>query len=295
MTNKSAGDDSKLSSPVVVSQVDNFSCVLSLHSILFASLVLRAFRALAYWSLFWEITVIKSPKIQRQGLHYLCQMLLVTLVAPLVGCQLTADSRNLQGVRLFEQSQYQAALAQFQQALAADAKNADAHYNLAATYHRVGSQQNDAKLFGQAEEYYNRCLDLNGDHVECHRGLAVLLAETDRTDRALALLKSWAVRSPQSADARIELARLYDEFGQDGNAKIELHEALKKDVNNYRAWTALAHLHEKNGDTDRAIVDYQRSLAINQMQPQVAQRLGDLSRRVASQTTPAGNGAASLR
>lgn len=239
--------------------------------------------------------MIMSPPIQRRRVSHLNLLLLLAMVGPFAGCKLTADSRNLQGVRLFEQSQYQAAMTQFQQALAADSKNADAHYNLAATYHRVGSQQKDTKLLGQAEEYYNRCLDINGDHVECHRGLAVLLAETDRTDRALALLKSWAVRSPQSADARIELARLYDEFGQDGNAKIELHEALKKDVNNYRAWTALAHLHEKNGDTERAIADYQRSLAINQMQPQVAQRVGELSRRVATQTTPVDTGNASLR
>ena len=39
--------------------------------------------------------------------------------------------------------------------------------------------------------------------------LAVLLAETGRQDQAFTLLKNWASTDPKSADARIELARLY--------------------------------------------------------------------------------------
>ena len=211
------------------------------------------------------------------------------------GCRLTADGRNLQGVRLFQQAQYQQALNEFQQAIASNPTNADAYYNLASTYHRLASVQNDSTLRAQAEELYNRCLDIDGNHVECHRGLAVLLAQTGRTDRSLALLKNWVVRSPNNADARIELARLYDEFGQDDNAKIELHEAIKRDVNNDRAWAALAFLNEQDGQYASALANYQRSLNIKPTQPQLAQRIVDLNRRLASRTTDPSAGVTRLR
>jgi tetratricopeptide (TPR) repeat protein len=199
---------------------------------------------------------------------------------------MAADGQNLQGVRMYQQGQYEGAMQQFQRAVATNPSNPDAYYNMAATIHRMGVAKNDQNLLSQAETLYNQCLDLDGEHADCHRGLAVLLAETGRSDRAFALLKNWAVRSPNSADARIELARLYEEFGDRETAKIQLTEALHIDQNNPRAWSALGRLREQGGDYTQALANYQRSYSLNRFQPEIAERIAALNHTVSGQAGP---------
>jgi tetratricopeptide (TPR) repeat protein len=91
------------------------------------------------------------------------------------------------GVRYFQQGQYPVALQRFDAALTIDPQNADTYYNKAAVYHRMGLATRDQNTLNQAESLYNQCLNLNPNHVDCHRGLAVLLAETGRTDKSVAL------------------------------------------------------------------------------------------------------------
>ncbi len=195
----------------------------------------------------------------------------------LTGCRMVADGQNLEGVRLEQQGQHQAALQQFQQVITSNPTNADAYYNMAATYHHMGIQQNDQKQLDQAELLYNQCLDLNEDHVDCRRGLAVLLTETNRSDRAFNLMKNWANASPQLADARVELARLYEEAGDYETAKLHLNKAILLDQHDSRAWAALGNIREQLGDTQQALANYQRSYNLNSFQPGVAQRIASLS------------------
>jgi tetratricopeptide (TPR) repeat protein len=199
---------------------------------------------------------------------------------------MAADGQNLQGVRMYQQGQYEAAMQQFQQAVATNPSNADAYYNMAATLHRMGVARKDQNLLGQAETLYNQCLDFDENHVDCHRGLAVLLAETGRSDRAFALLKNWAIRSPNNADARIELARLYEEFGDRETARIQLTEAIHIDQHNARAWSALGRLREQSGDYVQALANYQRSYSLNRFQPEIAERIAALNRTVSGQQGP---------
>lgn len=218
--------------------------------------------------------------------------LILTAVAIAVsspGCRMVADGQNIEGVRLQQQGQHHAALQQFQQAIASNPTNADAFYNMAATYHRMGIQQRDQKQIDQAETLYNQCLDLNEDHVDCRRGLAVLLTETDRSDRAFNLMKNWANSSPQSAEARVELARLYEESGDYETAKLHLNKAILLDQHNSRAWAALGNIREQLGDTQQALANYQRSYNLNGFQPGVAQRIASLSGTVMSGDSASGN------
>jgi tetratricopeptide (TPR) repeat protein len=202
------------------------------------------------------------------------------------GCKIAADGQNLQGVRHYQQGQYESAMQRFQQAVATDPKNADAYYNMAATVHRMGTARNDQTLLGQAETLYNRCLDEDQNHTDCHRGLAVLLAETGRSDRAFNLLKNWAIRSPQLADARIELARLYEEFGKPETAQVHLTEALKIDQQSARAWNALGRLREQSGEYAQALANYQQSYSLNHFQPKIAERIAALNHTLSGGGTP---------
>lgn len=203
---------------------------------------------------------------------------LVVLLAFLPGCRMAADGQNQQGVRLFQQGQFQPAMQKFQQALTTDPQNADAYYNMAASMHSIGSQKKDNKMLAQAESLYNQCLDIDENHVDCHRGLAVLLKETGRSDRSFALLKNWVNAQPNLADARVELARAYEEAGDLETAKLHLNHAVGLDQTNYRAWAALGHIREETGDFEQALTNYQRALDLNHFQSGVAERVAALTR-----------------
>ena len=111
------------------------------------------------------------------------------------GCGMSAQGRNVDGVRNYELGRYHNAIQHFQRALASDPNNADSYYNLAATYTTLAKQNGDRALMQQAEGLYHQCLDLNPDHVSCYRGLASLLIDTDRQESAFTLMRRWAQRS----------------------------------------------------------------------------------------------------
>jgi tetratricopeptide (TPR) repeat protein len=195
------------------------------------------------------------------------------------GCGgLAAQSRNAEGVRLYQQARYQEALREFQEASYADPKGADSYYNIAATYHRMGRQnrcESDLKL---AEKYYNDCFNHDPNHVECHRGLAVLLAEQGRKDESIQLLQRWADSQPRMADAKVELARLHDELGNRQTARDCLIEAVEAQPDNARALTALGKIREDAGDKTQALENYKRSLDSDYRQPQVVARVAALQK-----------------
>jgi tetratricopeptide (TPR) repeat protein len=207
------------------------------------------------------------------------------------GCNnFSATATNVDGVRLYERGDYQAAMQRFGQALAYDPTDADGYYNLAVTRHRLGKISAQEQEFRQAESLYNQCLDRDPNHVDCYRGLAVLLVDTKRQDAAVRLLEGWSQRSPTSAEPKIELARLHQDLGDRATAARKLEEAVSIEPYNARALTALGHLRESSGDIAQALANYQRSLAVNQQQPQVAARVAALQ-GVASQpaTSPPGD------
>ncbi len=179
---------------------------------------------------------------------------------------------------MYQQGHFSPALQRFQKALATNPDNPDAYYNLARTTHHLAKQRNDQDAYDQAETLYNQCLDLDGAHVDCYRGLAVLLVETDRPDRAFKLLENWALLNPTSSDPRVELARLYDEFGETETAKMHLNEALTINQYDPRAWAALGRIRDDRGEYDQALANYRRALNLNQFQPALAERVATLSR-----------------
>lgn len=214
----------------------------------------------------------------RRGVRWLACLLAVGVIGLAAGCNMVATGQNMQGAQLYEQGQYYQAMDKFQQAMASDPTNADAYYNMASTMHQVGTANKDPNMLKQAETLYNQCLDRNPNHVDCHRALAVLLVQTDRSDRAFTLLKNWAIQSPQNSDARVELARLYEEFGDAKTAELQLQQALQLDQTNKRAWQAIASMQESKGDTQQALANYQRAYALDGYNPALANRIAALNR-----------------
>lgn len=208
----------------------------------------------------------------------LAPLVLLPALAALCGCTMATSGHNQAGVQAYNQGQYAVALQRFQLAADSDPRNADAVYNMARVHHDIGSKQGSPSDLERAEAYYNQCLDIDPNHVGAHRALAVLLVETGREDAAFRLLKNWTVTSPQVADARVELARLHQEFGDKETAMLHLNQAIQLDGQNTRAWTAMAALRQETGDLNQALANYQRSYTLNSFQPTIASKIEQLRR-----------------
>ncbi|MFO0789450.1 MAG: tetratricopeptide repeat protein [Pirellulales bacterium] len=193
------------------------------------------------------------------------------------GCSnIQSQAANVEGVRLYQQGNYQQASDRFQQAIAQNPRSPEGYYNLAASLHKTGTLYNRPADLKQAENLYNQCLERDPNHAECYRGLAVLLTETGRQPEAFNLLNHWSSNSPKSPEPKIELARLLEESNQPEQAKAQLVEALTIDPHSARALTALGRLRDQSGDHMQALANYQRSLSENRFQPDVASRVAQL-------------------
>lgn len=197
-----------------------------------------------------------------------------------------AQGQNSEGVRLFSQGNYDGAAQKFRQSIQTDPQNADGYYNLGAYYHRQGKLQQRSVDLAQAESYYHQCLDKDPNKVECRRGLAVLLVEEGRSQEAFTMLQDWETHNPSLPAPKIELARLYEEFGDKKTATDELTAALAVSPNDPRALAALGKLREESGDHAQALANYQRSLMTNRFQPQLAQRVVALQASGAASAAP---------
>jgi tetratricopeptide (TPR) repeat protein len=222
----------------------------------------------------------------------------LALVTVSSGCRMVSTGRNVDGVRYFQQGQYPVALQRFDAAMTIDPRNPDTYYNKAAVLHRTGLVNRDQNLLTQAESFYQQCLALDPNHVDCHRGLAVLLTETGRKDQAFALMKTWTVQSPQNADAQVELARLYEEYSDPRSAETALNSALAIDLRNWRAHAALGRLREQAGDYAQALQNYQMAYSLNRFQPELQRQIASLQSRVSptqAAATPLANPATGTR
>ncbi len=220
-----------------------------------------------------EMQVSRLPHRRVRGLF---AVLFFVWIAIHSGCGWNAKTLNGQAVASFQQGNYDAAKASLHQAMSHDPKNPHVYYNLARSHHETWKlQQNESDLM-QAKSYYEHCLRFDADHAACNRGLAVLLVEQDRSEEAFTLLENWSLRSPHLAAPKVELARLYEEFGETDTAKEKLVEALAAEPQNSRALAALGKIREQQGDLSQALADYQRALATDPNQTGVATRIAAL-------------------
>jgi len=202
---------------------------------------------------------------------------LVGVFLAFAGCEkFVADNHNTDGLQYYQQARYQEAIQEFNEATYADPKDADGYYNLAFTYYELGKKDRNPAYFKLAEENYHKCLDRDANYTDCYRGLAVMLAQQGRKEEAFKLVQGWADRQPMLADPKVELARLYEEFGDRRTAENCLVEAIEAQPDNARALTALGKIREDAGDKAQALANYKRSLESNNDQPQVASRVSAL-------------------
>ena len=197
------------------------------------------------------------------------------------GCNLGAQRRNVVGRNAYENGQIAAAINQFQRSLTMNPNNADAYYNLGASYYALGKQQRNQQWIQQAEQLYQQAIALNDQHSPAHRGLAALLIETGQEKYAFDLMNDWKNRYANSTEPIIELARLYQEYGDNRRATDLLADALRLDGQSVRALKAMGHIREVQGQTHLALDNYMRVLQLDGRQSDVAARVASLQSQLA--------------
>ena len=204
------------------------------------------------------------------------------------GCKIQADRLNSVGRQAFERGQYAVAINEFQQALKSNPNNADAYYNLAASYGALGKQTRNKQWLSQAEQLYRQSISLNDQHVDAHRGLAALLIESGQEQYAFDLINQWKERYPGTNAPLVELARLYQEYGDTSRATDILADSLRLNPNDVRSLVAMGHIREKTGQNHLAIDNYLRALQVDGSQQGLVQHVAALQSRVASLPVSAG-------
>ena len=214
-----------------------------------------------------------------------------------LGC--ASQNQTAEGIRFYGQARYDAALTAFQSALKANPNDPNALYNVAAAYHQsakaslVSGQAAAAQQqYEQAAQYYQLCLAKNANHADAYRGLAALYMDCQNADAAFQLLIGWSQANPASAEPKLELARLYQEFAQicmiQGRTDVAqdcrkaseqlLQQVAAAEPTNYRALRAWGYLQEQSGDMTGAVDKYRRSLQAYPQQKDIEERIAALTK-----------------
>ena len=199
------------------------------------------------------------------------------LLASGAGCSsFSAQGRNSEGVRLFSQARYDEAMRQFQQAVYTSPNNADGYYNIASTYHRQGYSSTVKPISTRPRATTTSAWTTTRTIATAIGDWPCCWPSRGGSEEAFRLIEGWVDRQPNATDAKIELARLCEEFGKRPEAKEHLIEALALEPSNPRALAALGRIREDMGDASQALRNYQQSLNADRFQPQVASRIAAL-------------------
>jgi Flp pilus assembly protein TadD len=208
---------------------------------------------------------------------------LVSLLFSASGCQTTDHDRfnhfNSDGIHRFQQGDYQGARESFEEALKLKPEDPNLVYDIGQCFDRQGDKV-------QAEKYYRQCLEKVDNHAECRHALAVLLYRSGRQAEAEKMIQDWLLRAPELAGPYAEDGwRLRQEKAYP-QARARLQQALHIDPHCVRALVELGILYEQLDLSDRAVVLYERALARNPNQPEIAERLAFLRQHQVGRPRP---------
>jgi len=164
-----------------------------------------------------------------------------------------ASGAYAQGQAHAAKGRHGAAIAAFEQALAADPNDVKVLFALGNTARALDMAQ-------AAENFYARVLALEPGRIEALVNLANLLRAQARFAEAEALLRPALAVAPDSAELRLTLGSVLRESGNAGDAESAYREALARKPDYPAALANLADLAADRGETAAALQLYDRAL-----------------------------------
>jgi tetratricopeptide (TPR) repeat protein len=185
-------------------------------------------------------------------------------------------ARLRKGIYLAEQGDLDGAVAEHEQALAADPRLAQPHIHLIRLYGRLGRPEKaeehyracvaidpnlidshynfgvlktEQKKYAEASQAFRRVLELSPSHAEAHNNLGSRLLLEGRTDEAALHFRAAIESKPNYRLARFNLGRILANQGRFEEAISEFrHTLTPEDTDTPRYLYALAAAHVRSGD-----------------------------------------------
>jgi Tfp pilus assembly protein PilF len=124
------------------------------------------------------------------------------------------------GINALQNADYPTAKSAFEAAVAANARDADAHHYLAVTLEKTNDKTG-------AEREYKAALAIKPDLAEAAANLGALYVDAQKWDEAIAVLKPEAQKRADSSAVQFNLALAYAGKNDQANAKTAFESALK--------------------------------------------------------------------
>lgn len=125
-----------------------------------------------------------------------------------------------------------------------------------------------------AQMFYEKVLAVDPDSHEVSFRLAMVLVRQKKSGQAVLLLEKVLEKTPDLEVARLTLARLYSELGDDSRAMQEYQFMLRRNPRHLQAALGYGKILEAN-DSEQALVFYQDILAENPRAAVIRQRLAE--------------------
>jgi cellulose synthase operon protein C len=187
----------------------------------------------------------------------------------LTGCSRDPNVRKQKyfdsGEKYFADGKYREALIQYSNAVQIDPHYAQAHFQLAQTYLRLGDN-------GRAFQHLSRTVELAPDNYRAHADLANLLVTvrnpdgspvSDTMKQAKTHLDILRDKQPNAAITHEAWSNYYAAEGQLGDAIREAQQAIALDPNHADSYLMLALLELRADQPDQAETNFKKAIAVD--------------------------------
>jgi tetratricopeptide (TPR) repeat protein len=160
------------------------------------------------------------------------------------------------GNDLLKKDQPQAAIAEFEQALATDGEDFEVHNSLGVAYSALGKH-------AEAIAHYRKAAQISPEYPHAHSNLGSALADAGRTDEAIGELNRALQLAPSLADAHTSLGGILARQGRMAEAIPHLQMAVASKPDNFVARANLALALSMVGKAGEAIPQEEAALKLS--------------------------------
>ena len=178
-----------------------------------------------------------------------------------------ADKFNEQGNKLLAAGKTRDAADAYREALRADPKNPQLHYNLSIALEQLGDRAGERRELEKA-------IQLEPDLAAAQNQLGVLALRSNQTAEAEEDFKKAIASDPRDAEAQNNLGVLYSREGKDQDAATLYQQAIASDPKYMKAYVNLGLLLAQHGQVAQAEQQLRAGIEINPSDPGAYKALG---------------------
>ncbi|MGH9746640.1 MAG: tetratricopeptide repeat protein [Candidatus Acidiferrales bacterium] len=200
-----------------------------------------------------------------------------------------AGKFNAQANQLLAAGNARAAAAAYREALRADPKNPQLHYNLSLALDQMGDQAAERRELekaiqinpglaaahnqlgilamqhgstAEAEAAFKKAIAADPQYADAQNNLGVIYSREGKDSDAAALYQQAIASDPKYSKAYVNLGLLMAQHGQVAQGEQQLHAAIQIDPNDPGAYTALGMIEGKTGRAAEAVESFRKAVAL---------------------------------